>query len=688
MPNRPAHQLIERMKVVLQQRVTAGTECVSEDRCSSSTFTHVFHASMISASDSQTSAPNAIDSAQVDANGQPRFRIPAQPNHPAWASAQAQEIEGGWAAAIRVFLDQQLTHGDVVLDLDPGFGFVALGAATAPGGSPTVFAYLDDNALIPLQDAAADAGAWIEGLGQASQSSGSSTEVLDVAAIEALLDSRLEPDGRVFVHVAPERVIDVCRDLAALCLGGSVLALCVSDVITPQQWPSLNAALAAAGLAGCALVERDDDVMLLPLSSVPDSGLIAVPASLFGDLDVPAKATAAATSEADATSSETTAADAAAPSGTVARRAVQPGYLVERDGFFFLAPHVRTGYGVVGAELLRVLLARHIPLAFVPNGRVDTSLTTNEYLAASIERQQHLAADVPSVRLAQAFDLSEHAGQGPRVGFPIFETDAFSAHEVEQMQALDALLVCSEWAVGVCRANGLTSVPIHIVPLGVDRAVFHPEVAAREQSSATTFVQVGKLEPRKGQFELLCAFEAAFSPDDNVRLVLACHNPFISTAMFDASLAPFLSSPMASRITVIRNELPSRHDVASLMASADCGVCVSRAEGWNLEALEFLSLGKQLIATNATGHTAFLNAQNARLISMDAMEPAMGGQIHGRWPAWGVSQHEQLVAQLRAVHANRQEGKLDVNTAGVATASSLTWEHSAQALLNAIGKLS
>jgi glycosyltransferase involved in cell wall biosynthesis len=123
------------------------------------------------------------------------------------------------------------------------------------------------------------------------------------------------------------------------------------------------------------------------------------------------------------------------------------------------------------------------------------------------------------------------------------------------------------------------------------------------------------------------------------------------------------------------------------MAAAHCGVFPARAEGWNLEALEMLSLGKTVIATNATAHTEYLTPQNARLIGMDALEPAMGGRMAGRWPAWGASQHEQLVAHLRAVHAERVAGALALNSAGISTANTYSWDASAKALLDALAHL-
>jgi len=129
------------------------------------------------------------------------------------------------------------------------------------------------------------------------------------------------------------------------------------------------------------------------------------------------------------------------------------------------------------------------------------------------------------------------------------------------------------------------------------------------------------------------------------------------------------------------------HDVAALMASADCGVFPARAEGWNLELVEMLAMAKPVIATAATAHTAYLTPQNAQLIALGDVEPATAGGLLGTWGSWGDAQRTQLVSALRDIHTARQAGSLGPNEAGLATARTLTWDASAQAMLTALETL-
>jgi len=600
------------------------------------------------------STPTSIPSAQVTATGAPRFHIPARSAHTEWQAVAVSEAAGGVSAELRVFLDEQLATGDLLLDLAPGVGVVALSAATAPGGVATVIvAEADPDRMAELQDAAADAGAWLEPM-----------PADDWIEMARLIETRLEPDGRVFVHAESAQLAEVCDRLASVIESGAVLALLVDEADGADQSDATWETVRRSGFTPCATLERDGQAVLVPVEGVPKGAIVAVPSHLFAD---PANR---------------------APIATPAAASAAPRARAEEQGFSFIAPHSRTGYGITGANLLRALQARGVPVAFFPLGGVDPSLTDNPDLEQALRAQEQFPVHAPSVRLSQQFDLAMHAGRGPRLAFTIFETATFSARDLHHLRMQDALAVCSPWARDVCRANGLTDLPIHIVPLGVDTAVYHPKVVpARRWPDETVFLQVGKLETRKGQRELLRAFEAAFSPSDPVRLVLACHNAFMRRDQFDALLGPFRTSPMARRITLVTTELPASADVAALMAAADCGVFPVRAEGWNLEAVEMMAMGKAIIASQATAHTAYMTQENTRLVIMGPPESAAAGGMLGTWPSWTDAQHEQLVEHMRAVHRDRQSGALGVNTGGLATAAAHSWDASADALLQAINSL-
>jgi glycosyltransferase involved in cell wall biosynthesis len=596
-----------------------------------------------------------LASAQCDASGLPRFVItrPAGITAIEWDAISSVERSGGVDAEFRLFLDAQLDAGDTMIDAAPGIGFVALSAATAPCGGVTVVTICDtvDDAG-RIGDLGADAGATIVSL---IADRDTTSQVL--AAHSASVSERLQ---RIFVHASAAQIPELLPQLDAVLRDGTVAAICwhadSGDASTVA-----HRSLRERDLLAHWMGEQDGDAALFAASETFALGPI---------FSINAHAGAADAAAADRALSP----DGSARATLATRRA----------GFNFIAPYCHTGYGIAGANLLRSCLERGSPVAFFPVGGLRLDTVDQPELDAAIVRSGAYDDRAVSVRLMPAGDQRMHIGHGPRVGFPIFELTTFTEAEREQLRALDRILVCTEWARDVMLQNGIASVPIDIVPLGVDRRIFHERLAPAHRDRDTVFLQGGKLEPRKGQRELLRAFEAAFTPRDDVSLVLLCQNPFVTAHEFAERAAPFHRSPMAARITLITTPFAHQRDMARVMAAADCGVFPVRAEGWNLEALEMLSLGKRVIATNYSAHTAFLNDDNARLIAVDMLEDVPAACGVGQWAAFGDVQHEQLVAHLRAIHVERQETGPLTNAAGIDIAERFSWSASADALLHSI----
>ena len=114
----------------------------------------------------------------------------------------------------------------------------------------------------------------------------------------------------------------------------------------------------------------------------------------------------------------------------------------------------------------------------------------------------------------------------------------------------------------------------------------------------------------------------------------------------------------------------------------------ARAEGWNLEALELLSCGKQVITTYYSGHTEFCTKENAHLVTIDKKEKAFDGKWFdgktGSWAHLGSSQIDQLVEHMRKVHKSKQDGSLTTNHAGIKTAQEFSWDNSAEKILASV----
>lgn len=212
----------------------------------------------------------SVPSAQVSADGRPRFHLAAPDDRTGWDNAVAAEAAGGVLAEIRIFLDAQLEQGDVFVDFAPGFGFVALGAVTAPGGMPAVLiSGLTASRFAQLEGCALDVGASIE------------SAPSEASALEALVESRLGEQGRLFVHATGaqlSQVIESCRRFAG---DGRLVAICLGDAHEDAAWPATSDALAAIGFEGAVIVEQKGQAILVPLDGAPTAPVIALPGSVL-----------------------------------------------------------------------------------------------------------------------------------------------------------------------------------------------------------------------------------------------------------------------------------------------------------------------------------------------------------------------------------------------------------------------
>jgi glycosyltransferase involved in cell wall biosynthesis len=294
-----------------------------------------------------------------------------------------------------------------------------------------------------------------------------------------------------------------------------------------------------------------------------------------------------------------------------------------------VAPINQLGYGIVGLNILKSLVsaAHDVSLFVVHQG--EANIHDLPLVEAAQKRAKFYNPKAPSLRIWHAQDLAMQVGKGLHIGFPIF-----------------------------------------------------------------VFMNCGKWEKRKGHDLLVTAFNNAFTRDDNVKLMMHCWSQFLSPPMNkgkdgnkDWQLLYEKSKLGKEGKIVLTPRVGSQHELARLMMQADCGVFPSRAEGWNLELLEFMSLGKHVIATNYSAHTEYLNVANSYMINMDEVEPADDGiwfHKEGCWGKFGKWQMEQLVNHLRSIHKQKQAGDLLVNGQGIITAEAFTWKNTARRVIEGL----
>ncbi len=341
-----------------------------------------------------------------------------------------------------------------------------------------------------------------------------------------------------------------------------------------------------------------------------------------------------------------------------------------------------TGYGSVSLNIVKALDALGLDVSLFLMGQATVNTEQDaELMRKLLEKAKTFQYKAPFLKIWHQWDLAYHIGRGTYYAFPFFEIDTLNPTEKHHLNYTDTVFVASEWAKQILIQNDI-KVPVVVAPLGVNTTVFNYIPKIKIQNNYV-FFHIGKWEHRKAQDFLLKAFEAAFTDTDSVELWLLPDNPFLSEQEVKYWENLVNTNRLSSKIRICPR-LNTQYDVAQVMANADCGVFVSRAEGWNNEILESMAMNKPVIVTNYSGHTEFCTKDNSFLVDIDELEPANDGKwFHGtgKWAKLSQPQFTQTVEYMRWAYENTVYS----NKAGLATAQKYSWNRTASIINKTIG---
>lgn len=350
----------------------------------------------------------------------------------------------------------------------------------------------------------------------------------------------------------------------------------------------------------------------------------------------------------------------------------------------YMAPINPLGYGVLGFNLLKALEEIDVEVTLFPIGQVGVDIpsdTNMNMLQKCVDRQKFYDVDAVSLRVYHQFSMAECVGKNLRTGFPIFELDDFNEIEQHHLKSLDHVFVSSKWAKNIVQ-EVVKHQSVSVAPLGVDTSIFRPNKNLSD-CRFTSFVNMGKWEIRKGHDILVDVFNAAFEPEDKVRLMLLTENPFLNETQRNEWINMYKNSKLGDKIDILPRA-KNQYFVSDIMNAADCGIFPSRAEGWNLEALEMMACDRPIIITNCTAHTEFCTSENSYLVDVPYKEPAFDGiwfdGEQGSWHNIDEAAFDQMVEYMRQVHKDKQENCELSNPSGLATAKKFSWIETAKAV--------
>ena len=348
-------------------------------------------------------------------------------------------------------------------------------------------------------------------------------------------------------------------------------------------------------------------------------------------------------------------------------------------------PINQLGYGIVGTNVF-LNLAKENNVSLWPLGPMEADEKIHDLIKKSLDNSKYFKYDAPSIKIWHQFEMAGHPGNGKKIGFTFFETSKLKDNEIHHLNFLDKIVVCSDWAKNVLINCKIPSEKIVVTNLGVDNSLFNE--ATQDNSKPTTkIVCVGKWEIRKGHDLILDILEKTFDVDDDFKLIMCCSNPFLSEEEQKYWISIFEKSKFFDKIIVLKDRLKSQKEVHHLMSSADVGIFPYRAEAWNLELSEMLSIGKNCIATNYSGPTHFAKDAGCTLIDIDGMESAYDGKWfdgHSEWAKLDKTYVKSFSEALRSIHESKKNGILKTNIDGINYFKNNTWEKTVKNILSAI----
>lgn len=250
--------------------------------------------------------------------------------------------------------------------------------------------------------------------------------------------------------------------------------------------------------------------------------------------------------------------------------------------------------------------------------------------------------------------------------FTMWESTRLPKRSVQFLNAVEAVIVPCQWCLDNFKASGVT-VPIHIVPLGIDRAIFAPRPPRK--GLPVVFGAAGRMAhggERKGLREAILCFSEAFRGDEKVEMRVKCHP--------DCPIGD-ITDP---RITVTKAHLqwPAW---ANWLADLTCLVSPVTGEGWGLIQQQATALRVYLIAPFYGGLIEFVQNCNATIIR-HIEQPAFGA--YAGCGDWAVPDLGSVVEAMRHLYNDVSQNPVGTPTNYCldTKAQWLTWEKSVRTL--------
>ncbi|MEM8962530.1 MAG: glycosyltransferase [Acidobacteriota bacterium] len=322
-------------------------------------------------------------------------------------------------------------------------------------------------------------------------------------------------------------------------------------------------------------------------------------------------------------------------------------------------------------------ISRHLDVAWVPLD--PTRLPTSEPWRQWLEKGRADLSTTIGLGIGAPDVMTRIRGRR-RIGWVVWETSRMPESRLRHLRDLDEIWTPTAWGRQILIDSGLRTIPIRVVPEGVDSDLFRPIPQDGTGDRPFRFLCVGKWERRKGFDLLLRAWARAFTPDDPVELILHTYDERNSGWSLDAALDELGLGAHAP----VHWSRPTRLlSLVLLYNRSDVFVSATRGEGWGLPIFEALACAKPVIAPAFGALDELLDDQVADRIETDSRPAAYGWDTSDDEDVgfWGEPSVDHLVELLRRAFEHPERGTALGQRGRAAVLERWTWDRAAEIAL-------
>jgi len=314
---------------------------------------------------------------------------------------------------------------------------------------------------------------------------------------------------------------------------------------------------------------------------------------------------------------------------------------------------------------------------------VEEPAMSDNYIM-NIIRQRKFMKNCPQVVYGQGDVFAKNDGKY-KIGFTMLETTGIPKEWVKQCNMMDEVWVPSTFNVETFKNSGVT-VPIYVIPLGIDPDFYNPKIVSYKNHRKYTFLSVFEWGERKAPEVLLKAYSKAFKKSDDVVLVCKVINNDGSINI-DEEIRKLNLPIDGPEIIFLYNTKFVDYDMATLYRSADCFVISTRGEGWGMPILEAMACGLPAIATDWSSQVDFFNESNGYPVNVEKLIDAKAKCPYYEGFKWANPSEEHLIQRMRYVYEHQEEAREKGMKASEEVRTMWTWDKAAERMIQRLDEI-